>query len=992
MKRNLLLQGIKSFLNISVFILFLLSGFFTQVFGQKTWDGGAGTLSWTDANNWNPNVVPGATDVVVFNAQTLAIINVPNVSISKLQITNNSNITLRPQTSNNRTLTVTSATNDAILVEAGSTLLITGIDAAIDRTLTLTTANTVGLQANINGTIIVGIHNNQVNAAGNFTKGGTNATILINAGATYQHDRNAGAIPTATWNANSNCNITGVTSTIPTATTFNQSFGNFTWNCTGQTSNLSFTGNLRTINGNFTVSSTGGTGTAELRLSSGTIQTLTVGGNFTLSSGTLNFNSGAGTFTMNVAGNFTHSGGIITETSTDAGSIVFNGTYNGTTGMQTYTSGGTVSNTINFTVNSGAYLQMAAAGTTVTGGGTFTLLNGGTLGITSAEGITTSACGTGVTCGNIRTTNRNFNTGANYIYNGTSAQNTGNGLPATVGNLIIDNSAEQVTFNSARTITNNFTITAGSVANLGTFTHSAGDLTLGVEGTVAGSWGSSSSTAVNKNDTYFAATTGIVNVTNSKCGVVAAPSGITATPSEICRGSSTVLSVTNPGEGLTTDWFTGSCGGTLVGTGNSLSVNPSSTTTYYARTKNTTTGCVSSTCASVTVTVDVPVPAFSALVTNSTCPTSSEGAVAISDIPTALTFANADFDYINAGSSFLSGLGRFTLEGWIKVDKSTIGNRIGLFGQNDAVEFGFSNNTTIQCWSAGGGSVNVPLTAYPDDNGWHHIAAVGNGTNIIVYIDGVQVGIGGSSTSNYGSSADFVRIGAAVYDPVTTTTGGFTGQMLKVGFWNTALAPAQIGSLASGFTEYTESEPGLIAGYNFYEGAGTSLASATSTGNGSFVNSPVWSEIFTYSWTKTGDAGFSASTKNISALTTGEYNLTVANGSCNRAESFTVGSVSNKPSIEAIATPADLCDEETLNPSTPTITDNGSTVTAQGWQLETVMGGGTFVNITVPFNLTFADNGKKLRYYATNGCGTTNSNEVTVTVNPLPGTGEIIPD
>jgi hypothetical protein len=603
MKRNLHYAVIKSLLKILMVSLVLFFGAFAQVFGQKTWDGGAGTLSWTDANNWNPNAIPVAADVVVFNAQTLTIINVPTVSIYKLQITNNSNITLRPQTTGNRTLNVTSATNDAILVGAGSTLVITGIDAATDRTLTLTTSNTAGLQANINGTVIAGLHNNQVGAAGAFTKGGTNATILIHAGATYQHDRNAGAIPAATWDANSNCNITGVTSTIPTATTFNQSFGNFTWNCTGQTGTLDFNGNLRTIKGNFTISTTNN---RELRLSSGETQTLEVSGNFEMAAtaGTLNFNSGNGTFTMNVARDFMNSGGTITETGGGNGSIVFNDTYIGTTGMQTYISGGTVSNTINFTVSNDAFLQMAEENTLISGGGTFTLASGATLGITSPNGITS----TGAT-GNIQVTGtRNFDSGANYIYDGTSAQNTGNGLPATVSNLTFDNSGGAVTFDSEIEITNNFTIFSGSVANLGTFAHSAGDLELGGQGTVSGSWGHSSSSAINKNDSYFAATTGIVNVTNNKCGVVATPAGIAASPSEVCSGFSATLSVTNPGDGFTTEWFTGSCSGTLVGTGNSLLVSPSATTTYFLRTRNTNTNCVSDLCASTTVIVNELLP------------------------------------------------------------------------------------------------------------------------------------------------------------------------------------------------------------------------------------------------------------------------------------------------------------------------------------------------------------------------------------------------
>ena len=33
----------------------------------KTWDGGAGTLSWNDANNWSPDGVPGAGDDVVID-------------------------------------------------------------------------------------------------------------------------------------------------------------------------------------------------------------------------------------------------------------------------------------------------------------------------------------------------------------------------------------------------------------------------------------------------------------------------------------------------------------------------------------------------------------------------------------------------------------------------------------------------------------------------------------------------------------------------------------------------------------------------------------------------------------------------------------------------------------------------------------------------------------------------------------------------------------
>ena len=50
------------------------------------------------------------------------------------------------------------------------------------------------------------------------------------------------------------------------------------------------------------------------------------------------------------------------------------------------------------------------------------------------------------------------------------------------------------------------------------------------------------------------------------------------------------------------EWFTDSCDGVAVPGGISPTVNPTTTTIYYARSKNTMTGCVSTTCCSVTVT------------------------------------------------------------------------------------------------------------------------------------------------------------------------------------------------------------------------------------------------------------------------------------------------------------------------------------------------------------------------------------------------------
>lgn len=866
------------------------------------------------------------------------------------------------------TITVTAAVAvDQVVVEAGGQVNLTS-------NVTLTIANGTGDDFVVYGTVY--------RTTGTVT---TTGTMVFGDDGTYQHARNGSNIPTATWHTNSTCLVTGVVATLPSGR--NQNFGNLTWNNTAQTATtaygaLSITGNLTIQNTNsgqfnFTNASTNTVGGdfiqtgGTVRLAGNNATSLTVGGNFNLSGGTISLSYGTGPGTLNVAKNFSHTNGTITESSSGSGSIVFNGS-----AMQTYTSGGTVSNIINFTVNNGAYLQMAAAGTTITGN-SFTLSSGATLGITSADGITTSACGTGATCGNIRTTTRTFNTGANYVYNGTSAQNTGNGLPATVFNLTFDNSGGVVTFNSARIITNNFSINSGSIANLGTYTFSASDLKLGGAGTASGSWGHASSPAINKNNDFFDNDTGIINVSVNTCSAPAAP--VSGGDQTICADTPIPQLSVTVAAGETVDWYAAPSGGSSLVNG-SLSYVPSTAGTFYAETRNSTTNCTSSARTGVTLNVLPVVPGFNGLLTNTSCPSNNDGAILISDFADpVVVFKSSEADYIDLGSSLLSNRSSFTIEGWVNFNIADLGSRMSLFGQNDAIEFGFISSTVINCWSASGGFANYTISAVSD--GWHHVAAVGNGTNILIYIDGSQVASGGNSTSNYGASSYSAKIGGGVWD---AAGGSFTGKMMKVGFWNTALSAAQISSLSSEYTFYKGTETGLIAGYNFHEGTGTSVSSLPAGTTGTFAGTPEWSNVLTFTWTKTGEAGFSASTKNISDISAGEYNLSVSNGTCQTTSSFTITSDADIPSVNTISIPSALCTGATLNPSTPSVTPNGSAISSQGWQLETTAGGGVFGSLTLPYTVTYADNGKIIRYYATNSCGTAYSNEVILSVTELP--------
>jgi hypothetical protein len=211
-------------------------------------------------------------------------------------------------------------------------------------------------------------------------------------------------------------------------------------------------------------------------------RTLNVSGDVLISSGTLNLSRRNGyRVYLYIGGDLIIEGGSVTETANTYGEVIFNGI-----STQVFTkTGGTISNDIRFTVNSGSTLDL---GTSVIDGsiGNFTLNAGAGLITAHPDGISSSGAS-----GSIQVTGtRSFNTGADYTYNGTSAQSTGTGLPATVRNLTINNSAG-VDLTSPVTVTGTLTLASGIL--------DAGAVTVNVT--------NSSSSAVSGNPSSF------VNVT-----------------------------------------------------------------------------------------------------------------------------------------------------------------------------------------------------------------------------------------------------------------------------------------------------------------------------------------------------------------------------------------------------------------------------------------------------------------------------------------------
>ncbi|MDP3147781.1 MAG: T9SS type A sorting domain-containing protein [Ignavibacteria bacterium] len=232
------------------------------------------------------------------------------------------------------------------------------------------------------------------------------------------------------------------------------------------------------------------TGTMQIDL--GTVNISGTFSNFssnTLTNGTYNV---LGTLKFNSANIVTNNAAIILD---GASSQILNNTGD----VNALANFATNSASKSFTLRNGRNFSTAAStftnngtldcGTNIfSGSGNFTNASGSTLIIGSADGITSSG-----SSGNIQSSGtRTFSTGANYTYNGTSAQVTGNGLPSQVNNFTSNNSAG-VTLTSNLTTAGTLTMTSGNISTgsntltLGTSTSSPGTLSR-TAGTVLGNF------------------------------------------------------------------------------------------------------------------------------------------------------------------------------------------------------------------------------------------------------------------------------------------------------------------------------------------------------------------------------------------------------------------------------------------------------------------------------------------------------------------------
>jgi hypothetical protein len=364
------------------------------------------------------------------------------------------------------TISASGLTYDQVVVDAGGQVMVAP-------TITSTVANGAGTDLVINGTWL--------NQGGTWTIS-SGATWSVGAGGTFIHNTSSGiATPlgNATFDAASNFIYRGSSTLTPATSTSGRTYGNLSFESTSGSWPASAAGaGALTINGDFTI----GSGVTYSTTQTGV---MTFAGSFT-NNGTLT--NGAGTQVYTFAGNGKSISG--------ASSITFE-TWNVNAGAS-ITLGRSVAidssftGTVSGTLNCGSNL--------VSGAGNFILTSGASLGIGHANGITSGIA----TSGNVQVTGgtRTFDSGANYTYNGSAAQFTGDGLPTTLnGGLAISNSAG-VTLNKTALIVNG-TLTLGS----GSF--AVGSKTLELDGPAIAGTPNNLSTTASSNLIFGGSATGI---------------------------------------------------------------------------------------------------------------------------------------------------------------------------------------------------------------------------------------------------------------------------------------------------------------------------------------------------------------------------------------------------------------------------------------------------------------------------------------------------
>jgi len=502
----------------------------------STWDGGAGSNNWGDANNWNPNGVPiSTTNVDLSNASTIDI----NVEASTASLTlSNGGLTLTVKSGQSLTVNGNLTIQNGILntevafpTIVGGSVSITGGTVGYTALGNQSVSNQSYVNLSLGGSGTKSLPAGTSNISGNYTVTGVTVDAGTNSSTLNFNGGGAQSVAATTYynlslsNAGTKTFAAG-TSTI--ANSFSIS-GSAAANATSFTTTIDYNGAAQTVVGmDYSTLRISGSGTktlggaatvaADLDIAVGTLDLVantlnraSSGGTLTLASGTTLKLSGASggisgsnfpsSFTTNTLGGTVEFYGSGSQT---IPALNFTDLTSSSTGARVFASSGTIGVAGIFTAGSNAYTVTGSTMNFNGGAQTIPSFNGGT----GYSNLSTSGSSTTKTLGGSVTVSGSFSNGTsvttdvstNTLTVGGTKTNTGtmqfagatNGILFTDGTVEYNGTAAQApagqtvalgTYNNL-VFTNDAvkTVTGGTVRTQSSLTVSAG-ISVDITGT-----------------------------------------------------------------------------------------------------------------------------------------------------------------------------------------------------------------------------------------------------------------------------------------------------------------------------------------------------------------------------------------------------------------------------------------------------------------------------------------------------------------------------
>ena len=435
---------------------------------------------WTDLNTWarfdgNVWVTPAPEYPVYNNATNTRIQSGHAVTISA-KLPNGSGYIDRTHVMQGAQLIVgagadLNVANDGSPSTATTDLLVDGTMTVLGRIFT-------------NGNVSIVVNGNFIYSGTGMNLSNGGDSVFVGEMGTYQHNANSNTTPANfSFHSKGTFKITGLTTSQTGLFKTTARYGNIIWDNAGQLNYYAIRRTLDSSNvkGSFTVNSTGTTylslvnNSGRMRFPGGYYQT----------GGTVNYReSGTVVDTLDIGGDFSVTGGIFNTNTGGANSVLIR--LLGTNKILAYAQSGATNNywLVNgvYTLGSGLVLPNAGYGMTVagtlyagtnsiSGPGDFTMPENALLSSAHEYGLDGTLLNAGT---------KNLGTGGQFIFNGLTPQGTGASLPATIKSLIINNAAgvtlvnhvvvngAPLTLNAGQLLLGNNNITVSSIAGANT--------------------------------------------------------------------------------------------------------------------------------------------------------------------------------------------------------------------------------------------------------------------------------------------------------------------------------------------------------------------------------------------------------------------------------------------------------------------------------------------------------------------------------------------